>query len=663
MADLTRLLHPKSIAVFGSVWAENVVEQCDKIGFSGAIWPVHPKREKIAGRRCFRSVDELPEAPDAAFIGVNRSATLEVIADLSRIGCGGAVSFASGFSESGEADLQAAFVEKAGNMPVLGPNCYGVINCLDGAVIWPDQHGCKRVERGVAILTQSSSIGITLSMQRRGLPIAYIACVGNAAQTSLDEIADALISDPRVSALGVFMEGVGDPIAFADVVRRARSAGKGVVVLKAGQTERGQDMAMTHTASLTGGGVASAAFLARIGAGEVRSIPQLCEALKILHVRGPLGSRSFISVSCSGGEAGLVADACEPTALDFPPVPQVYAKRLSDALGPRVTVSNPLDYHTYIWGDEPRMTDVFTTALDGFDNAIFVIDPPRSDTCDPESFEPAFRAIASATRATGKPAFAVATLPETMEEDRADALMSLGVVPLVGIQDALAALEAASVSLPPLWQPWTAAPDAESDVLDEAEGKVLLRSAGIAVPAYVTALTIEELDPKDLTPPFALKGLGFAHKSEAGAVRLGVRDLQSEAPMAGADSYLLEEMVAGSVAELLIGLRRDPVYGATLTVGLGGVTTELLADTVTLVLPVTAEEVDAAFKRLRLWSLLDGYRGRPKADMRAVVDVVMRLQSMMAQEADLTEIEVNPLMVLEQGAVAADALVRRRRDV
>lgn len=659
MRDLGRLLHPKSITVFGATWAENVIRQCDRIGYAGEIWPVHPRRDEIAGRPCFRAVADLPGSPDAAFIGVNRHATLEVIEALRARGCGGAVCFASGFAETGDHALQETFVECAGDMPVLGPNCYGLINCLDGAMIWPDQQGCRRVERGVAILTQSSNIGITLTMQRRGLPVAYLACLGNAAQTGVSELAGAFLADPRVTALGVFLEGVGDARAFARVVAAARDAGKGVVVLKAGRSAGGQAAAMTHTASLAGGAVASSAYLRQIGAGEVTSIPELVEALKILHAHGPLSARRYISVSCSGGEAGLVADAAEGRRIAFPPVPARAAKRLSELLGPLVNVSNPFDYHTFIWGDGPKMTDVFATALDAFDAALYVIDPPRHDTCDRTSYEPAFAAMIAAARRAGKPAFALATLPDTIDEALAERLWASGLVPLLGVHDALAGLEAASAAPPvPGWSPWPGS-EPRGRLMDEAAAKAILAEAGVKVPRFTTAETLDALSLDGLTPPFALKGLGLAHKSEAGAVRLGVRDPCIEAPMPGARGYLAEEMVEGAVAEMLVGLRRDPVYGATLTIGSGGVEAELLADTVTLIVPVGEDAIADALRRLRLWPLLDGYRGRARADSGAVVEVALRLQALLESRPDLTEVEVNPLMVLENGAVAADALIRK----
>ena len=416
MRDLSRLLAPRSVAIFGGGWAVKVIEECERMGFRGEVWPVHPTKAEIGGRRAFASVADLPDAPDASFVGVNRHATIEVVRALRERGAGGAVLFASGFSETGDGDLTEALLEAAGGMPVLGPNCYGFVNALEGAVIWPDQQGCRPVERGVAILSQSSNIAITLTMQRRGLPLAYVACLGNAAQTGLADLADALLADARVTALGLYVEGIGDAAAFADVVERARTAGKGVVVLKAGRSEAGQAAAVTHTAAMTGGAVASSAYLAQIGAGEVASLPELVETLKVLHAHGPIRAERLVSVSCSGGEAGLMADAAEAAGVALPPIPEREAARLKAVLGPLVTVSNPLDYQTFIWGDGARMGQVFTAAVEAGDAGLFVLDLPRADRCSTASYDCVFEALKAARATTGKPVFAVATLPDSVDE-------------------------------------------------------------------------------------------------------------------------------------------------------------------------------------------------------------------------------------------------------
>ncbi|MCV2863419.1 acetate--CoA ligase family protein [Albidovulum sediminicola] len=659
--DLSRLLRPRHIAVLGAGWAVNVIDQCRKMGFEGPVWPIHPTKAEIGGLRAYPSIAELPEAPDATFIGVNRHATVEVVTELEARGAGGAICFASGWTEAGEPELQDRLVAAAGDMPILGPNCYGVINYLDGALLWPDQHGGRRVERGVALLSQSSNIVINLTMQARGLPVAYVACLGNAAQIGLAELAGALLGDDRVTAIGMYVEGIDDAPAFAALAEAARAAGKGIVCVKSGKTEASRSAAASHTASLAGGGAASSAFLRQAGVAEVDTLSELIETLKIFHVHGPQIGPRLCSCSCSGGEAGLVADLAAPFGHAFEPPTEAQRQRLGEILGPIVTISNPLDYHTFIWGDGPRTEAVFTTMLEGYDAGIYIIDPPRPDRCDPTSFQPALDAIVEAGRTTGKPAFPVASLPENFDEDRAIAMMAEGVAPLMGLETALGAIKAAATPAGvPGWRPAPALPPRGTRLLDEAEGKRLLDRAGVAIPRGVIANTLEELTAKAacLRPPLALKGLGFAHKTEAGAVRLGLATVEGQAEMPGATGYLAEEMVTDTRAEILLGLRRDPVYGVTLTLGLGGVTAEVLADTVTLVLPVTEDVVLAAMRGLRLWPLLDGYRGRPKADMAAVARIAVGLGQEMLARPELEEIEINPILVRENGAVAVDALIR-----
>ena len=659
MTRLHRLLRPRSIAVLGAGWAENVIEQCRKMGFSGPIWPVHPNRETVGGHRAYARLADLPGVPDATFIGVNRFATVDVVAELSAMGAGGAICFASGWEEAGEAGLQERLVAAAAGMPILGPNCYGVINYLDGALLWPDQHGGRRVDRGVAMLSQSSNIVINLTMQSRALPVAYVACLGNAAQVGLAELAGALLADERVTAIGMYVEGIDDAPAFAALSEAARAQGKGVVCLKSGKTEASRAAAASHTASLAGGGAASSAFLRQAGVAEVETLDALIETLKIFHLHGPQIGGRLCSLSCSGGEAGLVADMAAQAGLAFPAVPDDTRTRLAGILGPIVAIANPLDYHTFIWGDGPRTTDVFTTMLQAYDAGLYIIDPPRPDRCDPASFQPALDAIEAAQAATGKPAFPVASLPENFDEDRAIALMGRGICPLMGLAAALPALRAAQTG-PGLagWRPVARRPATPTRMVDEAGAKALLAQAGVAVPRGVQARTLALLAPlaQTLTGKIALKGLGFAHKTEAGAVRLGLETVAGQPEMPGAAGYLAEEMVTDVVAEVLVGARRDPVYGATVTLGFGGVEAEVLADTVTLVLPVTEAEVLAALRRLRLWPLLEGYRGRPRADVGAVADVVMHVQAMLT-DTTIVEVEINPLMVRAQGAVAADAVI------
>ena len=667
MGDLSRLFRPRSIAVFGGWWAENVIEQCLKSGFDGDIWPVHPKREAIHGIACHRSLADLPGVPDAAFLGINRHAAIEVAAELAAMGCGGAVCFASGFAETGDHDLQDALVAAAGTMPLLGPNCYGVLNYLDGAMLWPDQHGGRAVEAGVAIISQSSNIAINISMQARGLPVAYIACVGNQAQTSLADMARSLLADPRVTAAGLYVEGFTDSADFAAMADEAAAAGKHIVAIKSGRTAAARDAASSHTAALAGDGAASSAFLARCGVIEVDSPEDMMEVLKILHLHGRLGGRRVTAMCCSGGEAGLTADLADGLALDWPAIPEANRRRLAETLGPLVALANPLDYHTFIWGDEAKMTDTFAAMMgDWVDLSVLVIDFPRDDRCSDDAWHPAVAAMKAAGERTGTRTAMLGSLAEGVSEAWADSLLAEGIVPLCGFEHGFRAIARAATPAPPAgWRPHAARPEPGTRrLIDEAAAKSMLAGAGVAVPRGVTAQDPGALAAAaaGLAGPLVLKGLGQAHKSEAGLVRLGLApaDLEGAAGgMIGAAGFLVEEMAPPPVAELLVGLRRDPVYGISLTLGMGGVTAELLGDVATLILPAGADEIRKAIAGLRLAPLLTGYRGRPAADLASAITAIEAMAEMITTDPAIDEIEVNPLMLGETGAgaLAADAVI------
>lgn len=668
MRDLSRLFRPRSIAVFGGWWAENVVTQCQKSGFAGDIWPVHPTRDDIRGVRCFRSVSALPGGPDAAFLGINRNAVVGVTAELAAKGCGGAVCFASGFAETGDIQLQDDLIAAAGDMPLLGPNCYGLLNYLDGAMLWPDQHGGRPVDRGVALVSQSSNIAINMSMQARGLPIAYIACVGNQAQTTLTDMTNTLLADDRVSAAGLYIEGIINAVEFAVMAAKARAAGKYLVAIKSGKTAASQSTASSHTAALAGDAAASSAFLRQCGVIEVDTPEELLETLKILHLFGPLSGSQISAMCCSGGETGLIADLSKTMRLDWPLIPETNQQALADCLGPLVTISNPLDYHTFVWGDEDKMCTIFATMMGRWvDASVLAIDFPRADRCSDRAWRPAVAAMKRASAMTGTPAILLGSITEGISDDWATQLMAEGVAPLCGFANGLRAIEKAA-NYPDAsadWRPVAARPKAESrKMLDEAEAKEMLRQAGVGYPAGGRAKSITDLDDvaAELKPPFALKGLGHAHKSEAGLVRLGLDAgmlAKAASAMVGANGFLVEEMVAAPVAELLVGIRQEPPYGVSLTIGMGGLSAELLRDTQTLVLPVAGDDVHAAIKRLKMGPLLFGYRGRPAADVTAAVEAVMALLELVLNNEIIDEIEINPLMLAETGggATAADAVI------
>ncbi|MDH3660126.1 MAG: acetate--CoA ligase family protein [Alphaproteobacteria bacterium] len=674
MRPIDRLLRPTSIAVIGGgAWCANVVRECQEIGFAGGLWPVHPHRAEIDGVPAYASVGDLPNAPDAAFVGVNREATIGILRELAERGAGGAVCFASGFrefeSETGDgAALQTALIEAAGDMAILGPNCYGFINALDGAALWPDRHGAARVDNGVAIISQSSNVALNLTMQRRGLPLAYIVTVGNQAKIDLTEIGRALLDDPRVTALGLFIEGVGDIRAFEAMAESARAKAKPVIALKLGASSQAKATAVSHTASLAGSDAGAKALLDRLGIGRVRSLSALLETLKLLHVGGPLPSNRIASMSCSGGEAGLMADSALGLDLDFSPLNEQQRKTLRAALGPKVALANPLDYHTYIWGDRAALADCFSAMMDpNLALGCVVVDFPRTDGATVPEWDMVIEAVDEAQARSGVRMALLASLTETMPEEIAKAVMARGITPLGGLDEGLEAIAiAASLGgkapnpLPVLLPNQTVA----DQTLTEADAKAALEAHGLDIPSSRRARSIAEAKAvaESIGFPVVLKGEGVAHKTEAGLVALDLKDalaLCAAAAAMSADSFLVEEMITGGVVELLIGVVCDPAHGFVLTIGAGGTLTELLEDSASLLLPADRAEIESLLERLRIAPLLEGYRGAAPASVDAVIDAVMAIQAYVCDTADrLVEIEVNPLICTPHRAIAADALIR-----
>ncbi len=687
MGRLDRLLRPRTVAVFGGAQAAAAVRQSLKMGFAGEIWPVHPSREEVEGLKTYRSVAELPGAPDAAFIGVNRHLTVEIVRDLRARGAGGAVCFASGFREAGEAQsgeaLDAALLEAAGPMPIIGPNCYGVINYCDGALLWPDQHGGVRLReggRGAAIVTQSSNIAINMTMQARGLPLAYVMTAGNQAQTGLSEMALGLIEDERVSVLGLHIEAFDSVQGFERLAARARALGKPVVAMKMGRSELAREAAVSHTASLAGSDAAAGAFLRRLGIARLQSMPAFLETLKLLHVAGPLDGLSVSSMSCSGGEAALMADHAAGRHARFRPLDPEHRARVAETLGPLVAIANPLDYHTFIWDDRPAMEKTFGAFVSGgFDFNFLLLDFPRGDRCLDTEWQGAVDAFAAALEANGTRGAVVASMPENLPERYCAAIMERGIVPLSGFTEALDAVEAAA-EIGAAWRRPPVAPvvavnrkgPCGPSALDEADAKERLAASALPVaPGQRAATVAEAIAASEIVGyPVAVKALGLAHKSERGAVRLNLRTRDDVEAAASAleglgSGFLVERMVEDGLAELIAGVTGDPQFGPVMTVGSGGVLVELLGDSRTLLLPATRAEIEEALRSLKLFALMDGYRGRPEADVEAAVTALEGIADFAVRHAaSLAEMDINPLIVCPRGKGAwiADALIVMEED-
>jgi acetyl-CoA synthetase len=677
-SHLERLLNPRSLVVIGGRAAEVAVEQCRAIGYDGQLWPVHPTREHVGGVACFADLSQLPGVPDAAFVAVNRERTIVAVGELARLGAGGVVCHASGYAEDGDegARLQRDLVSAAGDLALIGPNCLGLVNYLDGAALWPEQQGGVRVDRGVALIAQSGNIAENLTMHRRSLPLALLVTIGNSAVTGVVDLVETMLDDPRITAIGLCLEEIPEVAAFSRVAIEALRRRVPIVALKSGSSELGAQVTLSHTSSLADSDVLVDALFRRLGIARVHDVETLLETLKLLHVHGARPGIEIASASCSGGEAALLADLAHQTGLSMPTLPEATRTRLLAVLGSRVAVRNPLDYHTYIWGDADRLTECFTALLDAdHDQHLLMLDFPRADRCDIGEFDTTVAAWEAAQLKTGARTCVVSSLPESMPEHVGLRLLDAGIAPMQGIRSCLAAIAAAArvgsaqatvdeiLPLPPVGS-WFAS---EVVTWDEVEAKAALAAYGVSVPASVVTADPAALPAlaAQLGFPVVLKALGadLAHKSEVGGVVVGLGSTdavrRAAAGMAGlAGRFLLERMVPDAVLELLVGVQRDPRLGLGLTLGAGGVLVELVDDSATLLLPATRTQIRAALTGLRVGPVLEGFRGRA-ADLEAVVTAVEAVAAFAVDHAaQLVELEVNPLLVLPDGAVAVDALIR-----
>ncbi|WP_095115453.1 acetate--CoA ligase family protein [Pseudomonas sp. Irchel 3F3] len=688
--NLKRLLAPRHLAFVGGRSMARALKRCAEGGFGGELWLINPQHESLEGIPCVAHVADLPYAPDAVFIATNRELTLQCVAELAARGAGGAICYASGFAESGEEgrQLQQRLLAAAGNMALLGPNCYGLLDYLHGAALWPVAHGGKPVEKGVAILTQSGNFAYNLSMSDRSLPVAYMASVGNQAQLGVAELMDVLLDDPRVTAIGLHLEGVKNVPGFARAAYKALQQGTPIIALKTGVSQIGAELALSHTSSLSGSDALYDSLFQRLGVIRVSGPVSFVETLKAAACGRLPAEGELIALACSGGDAGLIADYAERNHLHLPKLEQGQVTALAEVLPAYANLVNPLDFTTAIWGDEAALQRMLDSTLSGAaDAAMLVLDYPAAFTGERKECDLLLALYCDALERHGKIGFVTSAFPELLPASARERLHARGIAALQGVEDGLAAWgrivayqrnrqrllgqgEAGRVPLCPQ------AVTGEGRLLDEWQAKQALRAFGLPVPAGVLSTPERAVvDAARVGYPLVLKAVSaqLPHKTEAGAVALNLRDaaaleaalvqmrqrIAAYAPQVAFDQILLEPMAAPPLAELIVGIKREHDFALALVIGAGGVLVELLKDSVSLLLPTTDSAIRAALLSLHSASLLQGFRGRPAADLDALVAAIRAVADYACENAgQLLELDVNPLMVGAHGTLAVDALIR-----
>src|SRR5665213_2608277 len=446
--DIRRLIAPRSIALIGAgAWTDAVAAGNVAIGYSGTVWRVHPSRASTASATYYRSVAELPGVPDATFVAVPNHEAPNVAGALAARGAGGFVCFTAGFSESGTESghrLTHELSRNAGELPFFGPNCYGFVNFFDRVAMMPDQIVGAPVERGVALICQSGTIALTLMFNDRSVPIGCLFTVGNQTRLAVEDLIEILCKDERVTAFGLYLEGIKDPEHFAHAVACARAAAKPIAVIKSGRTAAAARTAHSHTGALAGADQVFEAFCRQAGIARCDTLGTLCETLKLFHSGGPLTGRKVLVMGASGGDMAMTADVSRALDLDFAPIPEAHAARLCELLTDRVTVANPFDIHTYLWFDPPALKRVFTEVLNsGFDAAGFMLDSPPEGKADSAAYDAVIDVFIEAAQGAPTRAALIASLPETIGPRVRQRGLDGRVIPLQGQREALEALSLA----------------------------------------------------------------------------------------------------------------------------------------------------------------------------------------------------------------------------
>jgi acetyl-CoA synthetase len=684
--DLSRLLHPRSVAVVGATdregtYADQTLRNLGALGFRGTVWGVHPTRESVHGRACVPTVLDLPEPVDAVVIAIPAAGVPQVIDDAGRRGCGGAVVYGAGFGEIAagralEAELYDAAIRHA--LPVCGPNGDGIVVVADRAALWGD--ALRPLEAGpVALVSQSGNVAVNALASRRGLRLHTVVSCGNATVVQPAAWLTALAEDESVRSVALFLEDDGDGAALAEALARCAERRVGVAVLKSGASEAGASAAAAHTGAIAGDQRVFRALVEEAGGAWAADVHELLELAKALGVRRARPRGAGLAVlTCSGGDSGLGADEAERIGVPLPPLAPATRERLRGLLPAAATVGNPLDYTAMIWGEAETLRDIVATvgADPAIDQVLVYYDhPPGLDGPPAASWAAVREGIVAGAAKSPAPTLVSSTLPELLDDGAAAGFAAHGVPAVAGLRTGIAV--AAALSRPPadpavLRRIAAAAraarpQDAAGEWLSEAEAKALLREHGVPVPDGAVAVAEREAAAvaADLGGAVALKlsGAELRHKTESGALVLGVRgDSAVRAAyrrLASQNGHaVLVERMAEPGVELLVSARADAVVPA-LTVGLGGIWTELLADAAVVPLPATPERVERALRSLRGAGVLTGARGRPAADVAAAARLAARAGDVLLAEG-LALLELNPVIVSPSGAVAVDALARRR---
>jgi acyl-CoA synthetase (NDP forming) len=691
-ANLERLFRPRSVALIGASSDPAKVggrplHFLVKHGFDGDIWPVNPRAKEIGGIRCYPDIESLPVPPDVAMVLVGPAHAETSIRALAAIGTGAAIVLAGGFAESGSDGVirQNALLAAAGGMPLLGPNTIGLLNMSDDITL--SASGALDVENrykgGVAVVSQSG--GILGSLMSRaaaqGIGLSYLVATGNEADIDVSDAISYLAKDRDTRVIALYLETIRKPGLFREAAAAVADAGKKLVIYKVGRSEAGARSAASHTGALAGEDRVFDAFFRQIGAIRVERYADLIDIPAALSDAPAHTGKRVAIVTHTGGAAGLVADVCGVSGFETPAPGPETIRRLAailqdDGFAPD---RNPVDLT--LAGLDPEVTYQAIMALaesDDYDAVIPVVG--SSSVGRPHLVaDPVIRAMETVT----KPII-VYTSPSA--PGIVTRLNAAG-VPTFDAPEACASALSALHHVPPPARileepPLPRGPFPFQDrtgSLNEVEAKQLFAAFGIGIVGESLVSTPDDAQTAAIQfgGPVVVKILSkdLLHKTEAGGVRLDVSpedavqaciDIKAAANAAGVtdfQGFVIQEQIKDAT-EIILGFRHDPVLGPAILLGAGGTLAELHEDFDICLLPTTAAEIAESIERLKIATVLNGYRGRPAADIDALIQAVLGFSQMCLALGDrLQDAEINPLFVRAEGrgVAAADGVVVFRK--
>jgi len=683
--SLERLIAPRSIAVIGASpdgakLSGRPLRYLLRYGFEGRIYPVNGKYQEIEGIRCFPSVEALPEAPDLALILLPAGAVAESLEACGRRGIPFAISIAGGFAEAGDAAAQQRLQQIVAETGIrlIGPNCVGLLNPRGGVTATFSTELRRAMPRpgSIALVTQSGALGNSLlqSFNDLDLPLGAWVSTGNEADLGVLDLVEHFLGDPEIDTIALFIEGLKDGRRLVPLGRAARAAGKTLVVLRAGRSQAGRAAAVSHTGKLAGASKVWQSVARQAGLIEVTTLDALLDVLLCLSAFGPRRTaepEGLGVLTISGGLGVLISDWSAEAGLPVPALSDETRQRLRAVLPPQMTVANPVDTALFTSEQGFALCAEAMLADEGVGTLLVIL---TSLAHDYAALTPWLEKLTGRARAEGKQiALAFLSSSDGLAREARLRLQHAGVLVLPSADRVVAALGARAWAARPL----PAGEDASPARADDG-GADFLATAGVPLPGEALCRTLDEAQAaaQAMGWPVALKVVSpdIPHKTEAGGVALGLADasalaaawdrvtaaVAAHAPNARITGWQVQQMASGGV-EILIGCTRDPEMGPVLTVGAGGLWTEILADSASLSLPAGEAEIAAALEGLRIAPLLAGARGQPPADRAALTALARRVGDAFLHADSIREVDLNPVVVRPegQGVLAVDSLVVR----